>query len=185
MSIVTPTMIYRHGSLFEPRASKMNPDKATFYAQILSTTATIQSAEWLALERAIQDEGESYFGKAEYQRLLQNPQFRRPIRHDIDGKMPDGTVAFFNASNFPENRPTIYRRNKIVITDPSEIYPGALLRLLLKVKGFGKGMPYPPGIRLQLEHVQKIGDGERLATARSDGSELGILPDDSDDAIFN
>jgi ssDNA-binding protein len=184
-TIVTPTMIYRYGSLFEPRTSKMNPDKATFYVQLLATAATIQTAEWLALERVVQDEGESYFGKVEYQRLLQSPTFRRPIRTDVDGKMPNGTVAFFNASAFPENRPTVYRRNKTAITDPVEIYPGCNVRLLMKVRGFGKGMPYPPGIRLQLEHVQKIGDGERLATARSDGSELGILPDDSDETIFN
>jgi ssDNA-binding protein len=178
-------MVYRYGSLFEARASRMNPDKITYYAQLLASAAAVQSPEWTALERAIQDEGESVFGKAEYTELRQAGRLRMPIRRDVGGKFPPDTAAFFNVSCFPETPPTIYRRNKTVIADPNEIYPGAVLRALVKVRCYGKGMPYPPGIRLHLEHVQKISDGPRLATARSDGSELGILPDDSDEAIFN
>jgi ssDNA-binding protein len=163
----------------------MNQDKVQFFARLLASTAVMESPEWKAFEHAIQEEGESYFGKTEYHNRLQTNQVRQPIRLDVNGKMPAGTGAFFNVSNWPENRPNVYRRDKSIITDPNEIYPGSIVRALLKICGYGRGMPYPPGIRLQVEHVQKLADGPRLPSARSDGSELGVLPDDSDEAIFN
>ena len=185
INFVTPSLTYRYGSLFEPRTSRMNPDKEQYFAQLLVSTAVVESPEWQAFERAIEEEAESYFGKTEYRNRLQSNQIRLPIRRDVNGKMPSGTAAFINVNNWPENRPNVYYRDKSLITDPAEIYPGATVRALLKISGYGRGLPYMPGVRLQIEHAQKIADGPRLPTARSDGSELGILPDDSDEAIFN
>ena len=184
-TFVTEPLTYQYGSLFEPRNSKMNQNKVQFFARLLASAAVVETPEWQAFLRAIQDEGESYFGKAEYHNGLQANKIRPTVRYDVNGTMPPGTKAFINVMNWPENKPNIYYRNKSLVTDPTEIYPGVLLRALLRIAGYGRGTPYTPGVRLQIEHAQKIADGPRLATARSDGSELGILPDDSDESIFN
>src|SRR5690242_4584427 len=137
-SFVTPPLVYRYGALFEPRPSKMNPDKPQFFGQLLASAATVETPEWQAFLRAIQDEGESYFGKGEYTNRLQTNQIRQTVRRDISGKMPQDTAAFINVNNWPENKPNIYRRDKSIITDPIEIYPGAILRVLLKISGYGR-----------------------------------------------
>jgi hypothetical protein len=45
INFVTPSLTYRYGSLFEPRTSRMNPDKEQYFAQLLVSTAVVESPD--------------------------------------------------------------------------------------------------------------------------------------------
>lgn len=67
--------------------------------------------------------------------------------------------------------------------DVNAIYAGCYARLSVDVWAYGREGTMPPGIKLGLQNVQKLGEGPRLKGARADGSEFGSLPDDISDLL--
>jgi Enterobacter phage Enc34, ssDNA-binding protein len=137
-----------------------------------------ETPEWEALQKALHDFGVSHFG-AEYPAMAKAGQVRSPIRTEVCGKgWPSNTVAFMNLKSGHDYPPTVVTYGPhgglVKITDPSLIYPGAIVRASLRIYGYGgKGSPFGPGISFGLNNVLKVEDGPRLKTGQPDGSEFG------------
>lgn len=93
-----------------------------------------------------------------------NPMFKNPLR---DGDLERDTEErpeyaghwFINASS--KFQPGLIDRNKAKITDPTELYAGCFVRVVLNPYGFSqKGNN---GISLGLSHIQKIAEGDPLS----------------------
>jgi hypothetical protein len=179
--LFTPPVVLESSSLFKPRVSKMRPDKAAeFYARLLFTAEALANPAWKAIDKAITDLGNSHFGTG-YAALVKSGQFRHPLRRDVLGKSwPEQYIAFINTKAGAEYPPAIVGRDALPIPDQAMIYNGAIVRASLRMFAYGGGSTgYTPGISLGLCNVQKMGDGPKLAGAKPDGSEFGVLNDDA------
>jgi hypothetical protein len=173
MSLITPPLMLESSALFTPRVSKLKPnDPASYYAKLLASAAAVQTPAWKALEKAAEDLAKQSFGAG--------VSYRSPIRRDVAGKgWPEQFVAFLNVAAGADYRPLVIGRDTHPVMDQSEVYPGCTVRVSLRIYSYGRsGTPIPPGVSFGLENLQKLNDGERLKTARGDGSEFGAWQDD-------
>ena len=181
---MTPPLVLESHSLWKPRVSKMQPDKAPeFYARLLFDAAALVDPAWRTIDKAITDLGQSHFGNA-YAALVKNNQFRNPLRRDVLGKSwPEQYVAFINIKASAEYPPVIVGRDALPVPDQAMIYAGAIVRASVRMYAYGgSSTGFTPGISLGLCNIQKMADGPRLASAQARRqSEFGALNDDAEE----
>ena len=176
---ITPQMLLENSALFTPKGSRLKPNEpAGYFARVLVLKQSTETPEWEALQKALHDFGVSHFGP-EYPTMVKQGQVRSPIRTEVAGRgWPSSTVAFINLKSGQDYPPTVVTYGPdsglVKITDSSLIYPGVIVRVSLRIYGYGgKGSPYQSGISFGLNNILKVDDGPRLKTGRPDGSEFG------------
>lgn len=159
-SFTTPEGILSYPYLFSPQPAMPGQEGREKYscAVVFSDDADLTQLEDAVLAAAREKWGD----KAE--ELLRSGRLRNPLRED---------GAF---KNYPHDRfanlrtghqPTVVSRyadpntgKAIVITDPNQMYPGAMVRV--SGTAFAYDVNGNRGVALGLNAVQKVGEGERL-----------------------
>jgi hypothetical protein len=188
-ALITPPGILEHSALFKPRTSRLKPtDPPSYYAKVLFSYDSTKTAAWKLLEKTLVEFGTSFFG-SQYAAMAKAGMIRSPIRTDVVGKgWPAEIGCFLNVKSGEEYPPSIVAiggKGLVRVDDPTLLYPGAIVRVSLRIYGYGgKGSPYQAGISFGPNNIQKLDDGPRLAVGRPDGSEFGgEVGDDLDDLL--
>jgi hypothetical protein len=104
-----------------------------------------------------------------------------PWKRDIATQgYPAEFVVYINMESGEDNPPGLVSRYKDpgtgkprVITNPKELYPGAIVRASWGVYAYGgKGTDFKPGVRFGLRNLQKWADGPRLDNRVEAGDEF-------------
>ena len=170
-ALITPQAILSYPALYE---AKPNDNGELFYSCALVFPPGTDLSEMRAAADAA---GREKFG------AKWNPKtFKLPFREDGEDKgYPAGSV-FINAKS--KGKPGVVDRYKgpdgkpRPITDPDEMYAGALVRASVRFYGFEtKGNK---GVAVALNNIQKLGDGERLDGRMKAEDEFDALQADAD-----
>lgn len=186
-NLLSPAVVVSYPHLFKavPR-KKVQPGQANppkFSASFLFTQAAMDTDETKAILAAVQAAGIEKWGKTAFEAMVNEGTFESPFKRDISAKgYPSGFVRYISSDSGENYPPAVVSRfidpatgKLAAITDPKEIYPGAVVRVSLSPRAYGgPGTGFKPGVKLDLRNVQKIGDGERLAGGSSDaGDDFG------------
>ena len=111
--------------------------------------------------RAAYDEGQEKL-KGTGKTVPAFESLKNPLR-DGDAEFPDRpeykNCYFLNANNYAR-KPGVVDTELNEIIDPDEIYSGMYCKAFCSAYVFNRGVN--KGIAISLEHVMKVGDGERL-----------------------
>lgn len=151
--IITPKFHISYPQLFEPKA---NEQGELFYSCVMVFPAGTDISE---LEAAALAAGKEKWGA----KFVPGPSYRMPFRTDAAAKgYPEGSV-FMSAKS--KSRPGIVSRfagpdgKPQAITNPDDVYPGALFRASIRFYAYeAKGNK---GVGVALNNLQKMGDSER------------------------
>jgi Enterobacter phage Enc34, ssDNA-binding protein len=176
--LISPRLLLESSSLVTPKSPPRAPEKdPEYFARLLVPEAAIRTTAWQEFVAGIDAYGRDRFGPT-YPKNIKSP-----LRRDIPDKgWPTDIVCFLTAKTGVKFKPGLYDRDREALMDPAaELYPGCFVRV--SVKPWGYDNQYGRGVSLDLDGLQKLSDGPRLAMARGDGSEFGDL--DPDDDIMN
>ena len=149
--IITPECVLSYPNLFEARAYKAG-DAPKYSATLVFTKDTDISA----LKRAALETLTETWG-AKVEDMLRKKQLRLPFRDGAEKDYPDGSI-FVNVSSV--QRPGVVDQRVQPILDPSDIYPGCVVRA--SVRPFTYDTKGNKGVSFGLNNLQKLRDGERL-----------------------
>jgi len=159
-TVTTPEAILSYPHLFVPRATAAGKDPKYSCTLIFPEGTDLSALHAAAFRAAIEE-----YGEAKAMDMVKTKKLKLPFRTDWESKdgYPEnstfiavtGNTAPGIVSRFagPDGRPAL-------ITDPSEIYPGCRVRA--QIRSFHYAVEGNRGISFGLNHIQKLGDGERL-----------------------
>lgn len=153
-NIITPEFIISYPQVFEPKPDDRGID---FYSCALVFPAGTDLSK---LEEAAMAVGKEKWGN----KFVPGPSFHWPFRTDAAAKgYPEGSV-FFSAKT--KQKPGIVSRYRgpdgkpQPITDPEQVYAGA--RFIASIRFYPFESDKKKGVGVQLNNLQKRGDGPRL-----------------------
>lgn len=166
--IITPEARLSYPFIFEPQPPN-KPDGTPKYGAALLFD---EDADLTELKQAAFNVVVEKFGEKKAKELVKSGKYKfiggshHTIRTDVESKpFPEGTAAFINARS--NNQPGVVSRvpdpntgKPQRITDPQEIYPGAIVKAL--VNPYWYDVDGNRGVAWGLNAIQKIRDGERL-----------------------
>lgn len=88
-------------------------------------------------------------------KTLKMPIFRDGDMANSKGRIEENEKGFFVLRSTSKEKPKCIRQDKTVITDPSEMYPGAWVRAIITIAPFTKPQH---GVTMYLQGVQKLAD---------------------------
>jgi hypothetical protein len=155
-TIATPAGLLSYPKVFKPEESPMNPGKPKFSCAILVPK---QGADITTIVNECRKVAAALFGDKFSGKLAQFGD-KQPIK---DGDLrengdPANGHWILSANATPRRKPWILDRNNKPLDDEDEIYGGAIG--LLWVQPVAYDMDGIKGVKLSLEGVQKIADGE-------------------------
>lgn len=163
----TPEAVLSYPSLFTPRA--MNEGDPPKYE---ATFVFAPGTDLTEIKKAINEVGMEKWGD-KFPEMVRKGKVRLPIRTEWEEKGYPEDSVFFAARRHAEKdgRPlpppgvvSVYPdehdpTKPALITDPSKVYAGCIVKGLVSVFAYTKPNP---GITFGLEGIQKIRDGDRL-----------------------
>lgn len=186
-NLITPEMTVAASSLFAARAPRDNPNgRKTFYLRGLFTPEAMQSPQFKAIEARLQEIGKEKFG-AKFPAMWREGAVKSPFRPQVESKgYPERFACFINMSTGEAFKPNVYDEKGNIITDPSKVYPGCVVRASVSLRAYGgPGTTFSAGISIDLRNVLWLRDGEKLAGGQSDGrGDFNLpLPEEANDDL--
>lgn len=171
VTTTTPVGMLSYPHLFE-RQEPMEPGGEGKYAAAIVFE---EGTDLSTLKAAVLAAAKEKFG-AKAGELLKKNKLRMPLREDGEEKGYPENCIFFNARS--TRKPTVVSRyadpetgKMRPITEPSEMYPGALVKFSVDVYGYDRAGN--KGVAFGLNSVLKFGDGDRLDGRRTVESVFG------------
>ena len=183
--VITPIAILSYPHLFEPNAYN-DGDKPKYRATLVFPPEVQETPEFERMIDATEFAAIDEWGESKTAKLNKAGKLRFPFLQDEDDESdyPEGSY-FIRATT--TRQPTILRWDKEEIEDPEQMYPGALVRAYLVAKAYTHKMNR--GVSFYLQHIQKVGDGERLAGRKKAASVFDAVdpignaePEDDDES---
>ena len=174
--LISTRLLLESSSLVTPKSPPRAPEKPPeYFARLLVPDASTHTTAWKNFTAGIDEFGHGRFGH-DYPNVV-----RSPIRRDIPSKRwPADIVCFMTVKSGANFKPGLFDLDRQDLMDPAaELYPGCFVRISARPWGY-EGQLFGRGISLSLDNLQKLGDSQRLAFARGDGSEFGDLDPDDD-----
>ena len=187
MALVTPAnggfLATRSKALFTPSKGKDSKptDPVTYYARVLLTHEALKDAAWMSIMTAVIEAGREKFGK-NFDAMWREGGIKSPLRKDVATKGYDSNVfgGFLQVKAWEDNPPVILNRDGTRMVDQTLLYPGAKVRLSVKVRTYGGGTTgFSPGIAIDMLGLQKIGDAPRIAGGGDGAEGLDALPEEA------
>lgn len=172
-TIVTGEVRFSYVNIFEPVASKFNPDKKEYSIVLLIPKQ--DAVTKAAIDRAIQ---ETIAESADKTFSGYTSNLTMPI-HDGDGLMPQKGVPYpaecrghwvMTAKSSAKSKPEVVDENRQPILSATQVYSGCYGRVSLRFYAYNNGSR---GIGCGLGNVQKLRDGEPLGGGTSAAEDFG------------
>ena len=172
-TIVTGEARFSYVNIFEPVASKFNPDKKEYSIVLLIPKSDIATKQ--AIDRAIQETVAEAADKV-FSGYTSN--LNMPV-HDGDGPMPQKGVPYppecrghwvMTAKTSAKNKPEVVDENCQPILSATQVYSGCYGRVSIRFYAYNNGSR---GIGCGLGNVQKLRDGEPLGGGTTAAEDFG------------
>lgn len=159
--VVTPEGVLSYPKLFTPELGpEAKPGDKPKYGTTIVFAPGVDLAPLRSIIAAVAKEKWGEKATA----MFQSGALRSPLRKDAEEKGYAAGSIFINARS--TEKPSVVSRyagpdgKPLVVTDEAEIYPGVHARISISAFAYDKAGN--KGVSFGLNHVQKLGDGERL-----------------------
>jgi len=156
--VITPNAIISYPHIFEPQTPPGASEPVYSCALVFKDDVDLTEMKAAVMSVAKEKWGDKT------RDLLKAGKIRLPFREDaVDKGYPEGSVFINAKSKQAPQVVSIYAGDNgkpAAITDPKEIYPGAVVRASLRAYAYSVNGNM--GVALSLGNLQKVADGPRM-----------------------
>lgn len=164
IKVITDEFVISYPNVFKPRKNKKGEDKYSAACVFLEGKlgCTLPDGTRTTLDKVALDVAKEAFGPQAAEKIRKE-QLKWPFNNGEKKDYPEGSIYFNASSNQQPGAVGPYRDPSTgkprVITDPKDIYPGAICRASLTCYDYDNESK---GVTFGLNHIQKLRDGDRL-----------------------
>jgi len=186
VSLITPTGIATFSYVWEPHAFEEGGGKSYSLILVYSKKKVMKDKLWIALRSAVGKAAITKFGDKQAKALLSKGKLVLPWRDAEDYEkygepFVEGNIMLKASTNAKEGAlpPGVVGPNAKRMMKQSDFYSGCLARM--EVGTWAYDNSGNKGVKLFLNNVQKLEDGERLSGFRSDPEDVFDAVEGADD----